>query len=265
MRSLSKEACVPGGTLHEVNVPGSTRKNCMSQAASIEWWNKSLDEVGIHGMDKLVSADAGWDDVLKSGRDDLTRAISITAMRVGPDHTVLEVGCGVGRMSAALAESFGRVVGVDIAPKLIEEARRRNQNSQVSFEVADGNNIRPQAIDCCDAIFSYEVLYYVPPELLTIYFRDAFRLLSPGGQFVFQLNLEPIRIKTRLSFLLRRILYSCGIKHWRGWPTGAGYRRYFHSPAWLRKTLTGIGFEVERITGPSSRQMWVVAIKPGNP
>lgn len=234
----------------------------MSQAASIEWWNKSLDEVGVHGMDKLVSADAAWDDVLQSGRDDLARAISITNMSVGPDRTVLEVGCGVGRMSAALADSFGTVVGIDIAPRLIEEAQRRNASERVTFEVADGQGLHPKSVEHCDTVFSYEVFYYIPPALLTVYFRDAHRLLSPGGQFVFQLNLEPIRLKTRLSFLLRRMLYACGIKHWRGWPTGAGYRRYYHSPAWLRKTLAAAGFHVERIAGPSARQMWVVAVKP---
>ncbi|MBS0201497.1 MAG: class I SAM-dependent methyltransferase [Planctomycetes bacterium] len=233
----------------------------MSQAASIEWWNKSLDEVGIHSMDKLVSADANWSTVLQSGRDDLARAISITGMTCGMDRTAVEVGCGLGRMSTALAEHFGRVVGVDIAPRLIEEACRRNELPQVTFEVADGVHLRPQAITECDTIFSYEVFYYINPDGLTTYFRDAFQLLRSGGQFVFQLNMEPVRWKTRLSFLFRRVLYTCGIKHWRGWPTGAGYRRYHHSPEWLSRTLTEIGFRVDKIAGPTARQQWVVASK----
>lgn len=234
----------------------------MSQTASIEWWNKSLDEVGIHSMDKLVSADSHWSAVLQSGRDDLARAIAITGMTCGQDRTAVEVGCGLGRMSTALADHFGRVVGVDIAPRLIEEAQRRNNLNQVTFEVADGVHLRPQSITECDTVFSYEVFYYINSDALTTYFRDAFQLLRSGGQFVFQLNLEPLRLKTRLSFLLRRALYACGIKHWRGWPTGAGYRRYYHSPDWLRKTLTEVGFRLEKITGPTARQTWIVATKP---
>ncbi len=234
----------------------------MSQTASIEWWNKSLDEVGVHSMDKLVSADSNWSAVLQSGRDDLARAIAVTGMTCGPDRTVVEVGCGLGRMSTALADHFGRVVGVDIAPRLIDEACRRNDVSQVSFEVADGVHLRPESINECDTVFSYEVFYYINPEGLATYFRDAFQLLRSGGEFVFQLNMEPIRLTTRLSFLLRRMLYSCGIKHWRGWPTGAGYRRYHHSPDWLRRTLTEVGFHVDKITGPTARQTWIVARKP---
>lgn len=234
----------------------------MSQAASIEWWNKSLDEVGIHSMDKLVSADANWMTVLQSGRDDLARAMSITGMKAGKDRTALEVGCGLGRMSAALADHFGQVVGVDIAPRLIEEAQRRNERPDVVFEVSDGVHLCPMAITEFDTIFSYEVFYYLNPEALTIYFHDAYRLLRSGGQFVFQLNMEPVKLKTRLSFLFRRCLYACGIRHWRGWPTGAGYRRYFHTRDWLTRTLTGIGFQVEQVAGPTLRQTWVVAAKP---
>lgn len=234
----------------------------MSHSAAIEWWNKSLDEVGVHSMDKLVSANADWSVVLQTGRDDLSRAISVAGMAWGSDRTVVEVGCGLGRISQALAEHFGQVVGLDIAPRLVEEARRRNDCPHVSFEVADGIRLQPQSLTQCDTVFSYEVFYYIPPRALTTYFQDAFRLLRSGGQFVFQLNMDPVVLTTRLSFLLRRVLYGCGIKQWRGWPTGPGYRRYYHSPEWLRVTLHEIGFRVERIAGPTLRQTWVVAVKP---
>jgi predicted TPR repeat methyltransferase len=151
---------------------------------------------------------------------------------------------------------------VDIAPRLIEEARVRNEQPEVSFEVADGVHLKPTSMTECDTVFSYEVFYYINAAGLTTYFHDAYQLLRSGGQFVFQLNLEPLRLKTRLSFLLRRGLYACGIKHWRGWPTGAGYRRYHHSRSWLTKTLTEVGFKVEQITGPTARQTWIVASKP---
>ena len=235
----------------------------MSPSASVEWWNKSLDEVGLHGMDKLVDSSGSWDALLQSGREDLARALSLTDMTTGQDRAVLEIGCGVGRLTAALADRFGRVLGVDVAPTLIEEAQQRNTHQNVSFEVCDGMRIRPSRADfTCDTVFSYEVLYYLNRQSLTTYFEDAFVLLTSGGQLVFHLNMEPIRVSTRLSFLFRRALYACGIKQFRGWPTGAGLKRYFHSEAWLRQTLTRIGFRVERIVGPNLRQKWIVAVKP---
>ena len=234
----------------------------MTQTASAAWWNKSLDEVGLVGMDKLVSSDGSWAALLQTGDEDVARAIKVTGMRIGNDRTLLEIGCGVGRMSAALATRFARVFGVDVAPTLIEEARRRNELSHVSFEVCDGEHLRPAGASGCDTVFSYEVLYYLNRQTLTTYFIDAFVLLRRGGEFVFHLNMEPIRLTTRLSFLFRRALYACGIKQWRGWPTGAGLKRYYHSEAWLRKTLETVGFRVERIVGPNARQKWIVAVKP---
>lgn len=234
----------------------------MSQSASVEWWNKSLDEVGLHGMDKLVDSSGSWDALLQSGREDLARALSLTDMTTGRDRAVLEIGCGVGRLTAALADQFGRVLGVDVAPTLIEEAQRRNTHENVSFEVCDGQRIRLSATASCDTVFSYEVLYYLNRQSLTTYFEDAFTLLTSGGQLVFHLNMEPIRVTTRLSFLFRRALYACGIKQFRGWPTGAGLKRYYHSEAWLRQTLSRMGFRVERIVGPNLRQKWIVAVKP---
>jgi predicted TPR repeat methyltransferase len=233
----------------------------MTQTASVEWWNKSLDEVGLHGMDKLVDSAGTWDALLQSGREDLMRALSLTGMQTGRNRTALEIGCGVGRLTEALADHFGRVVGVDVAPTLIEEAQRRNVHESVTFEVCDGARIKPNGPASFDTIFSYEVLYYLNRSSLTTYFEDAFALLTNGGQLVFHLNMEPIRLTTRLSFLFRRMLYACGIKQFRGWPTGAGLKRYYHSQAWLRQTLTRIGFQVERIVGPNRRQQWIVAEK----
>ena len=200
--------------------------------------------------------------MLESGREDLRRAIAITGMATGFEKTVVEVGCGMGRMSAALADHFGRVVGLDVAPSLVAEAARRNMNPAVSFELVNGTRLNATSLTACEAVFSYEVFYYIPATVLATYFRDVCELLTPGGQFVFHLNMLPIGWKTHASFLLRRGLYRLGIKEWRGWPTGAGLRRYHHSEAWVRKALTDAGFRVDQIAGPSAKQTWVVATKP---
>ena len=233
----------------------------MSQLASIEWWNQALTEVGIQSMDKEVGTGDTWHRLLRSGQRDLELAQSITGMQTGKDRSVLEVGCGLGRMSAALADRFGYVLGIDIAPTLIERAREQNLRPNVHFELGDGVHLCPTSRTAFDSVFSYEVFYYLTADSLKTYIADLSRLVKPGGQFVFQMNLVPIRWTTRVAMFARRVLYACGIKQWRGWSTGAGLRRYYHSERWLRATLSQHGFHVNSISGPSLQQTWIVATR----
>jgi cyclopropane fatty-acyl-phospholipid synthase-like methyltransferase len=234
----------------------------MTQAASIDWWQNSLNELGVQGMEKLLSKDATWEQVVQSGRDDLAQGLRYSRMTLGKDRTVVDVGCGLGRVSHALAEHFGRVVGLDVAASLLEQGREHAAGKPILFELADGERIQPKSVAVADTVFSYEVLYIVPPETLKTYFSDIFALLRSGGEFVFQLNVQPLRWRTRMSYLLRNVLFAFGIKQFRGWPTGAGFRRYPYTEAWVREHLTQAGFQVTRVAGPNPRQMWFVATKP---
>jgi predicted TPR repeat methyltransferase len=234
----------------------------MSTAAALEWWQNSLAEAGVQGMDKLLAGNASWDEVEASGRSDFAHALEVTGLRTGGDRIAVDVGCGVGRMTAALAEHFGCVLGLDVASAHLAEARLRNRHERVLFEQIDGWTVRPRAISQADTVFSYEVFYYLAPKVLAGYFRDLHRLLKDGGEFVFQLNLEPMSWKTRGGYLVRDVLYACGITHWRDWPTGPGFRRYAYTREWVLAALASAGFERIQVTGTELRQMWFVAHKP---
>jgi len=234
----------------------------MSSVAAANWWQHSVAEAGVRAMDKHLSPDATWEEVLASGHADFARALSLTGLTTGDDRTVVEIGCGIGRMTAALAEHFGRVVGLDIAPALLEEASARNKHAHVRFELADGSRVQPRSVSQADTVFSYEVFYYIAPPVVEQYFQDVHRLLRPGGEFVFQLNLEPLRWTTRLSYFVRGVLHRFGVQHWRGWPTGPGFRRHAFAQIWVTRTLAEAGFEVVRVISPQLRETWFVARKP---
>ncbi len=231
-------------------------------AAAATWWNNSLQETGIQGMERRLDPAAGWETVLESGREDLAPAIELASMTTGNDRAVLDIGCGVGRMSQALSHHFGKVVGVDVAETLLQLARERNTNPRVTFEQGDGWTILPGLRETFDAAFSYEVLYIIEPRTVANYFQDVVRLLRPGGEFVFQMNLQPLKWRTRLSYQVRNFLYACGVKHWRGWPTAPGFQRHAYSREWLTQALQAAGFVVEAIVGDSLTQTWIRARKP---
>lgn len=231
----------------------------MSTVAT-SWWEQSFAVQGAQAMDKLLSKDDAWDAVLASGEADLQPAIDIGGLTVGRDRAVLDIGCGIGRITHALGLRFGQAVGIDIAPSLIAEANRCRTLPNIQFEQTDCT-IRPTCRTSFDSIFSYEVLYYVPPELFVRYLHEAYELLQPGGEFVFHLNVEPIRTVTRISHRFRDLLFAMGYKTWRGWSNHPDFRRLYHDPQWVVSELRQAGFRVDEPRG-TLRQMWFRAVRP---
>ena len=90
------------------------------------------------GGSRGASYDQAFRDLAASGVDVHGEAAYVAAL-VPPGSRVLDAGCGTGRVTAALLERLprGRVIAVDGAPSMIEEARRRLPAGRVEFMVAD--------------------------------------------------------------------------------------------------------------------------------
>ena len=109
-------------------------------------------------------------------------------LRLSSSSNVLEIGCGSGRYALQIAAHVGcRIVGVDINAAGVENANHlaaaQNLSSQVKFRVADVS--QPLAFDdaAFDAVFSNDVLCHVRGRLALL--RETFRVLKPGGKFLF--------------------------------------------------------------------------------
>jgi SAM-dependent methyltransferase len=75
-------------------------------------------------------------------------------------HRALDVGCGAGRQTQALAERFDDVVGVDISEPLIDIARRRRSGPNVRYLVSDITSFADA--DGFDLVFSSTTLHHLP-------------------------------------------------------------------------------------------------------
>lgn len=103
------------------------------------------------------------------------------------DETVLDAGCGSGRVTELLVESLprGRVVALDGSPSMLEEARRRLERfgDRVEYLLADLGN--PLQIDRpVDAILSTATFHWVRDH--DALFRHLAAVLRPGGQLAAQ-------------------------------------------------------------------------------
>lgn len=104
---------------------------------------------------------------------------------------VLDLGCGIGRLSMALAPRCRSVLGVDVSPGMVAEARQRCAGlGNARFEVTEGQDLAmlpDQAFDLVLAVDS--VPYMVQVGVADRHAEDAARTLRPEGALVI-LNLS---------------------------------------------------------------------------
>jgi cyclopropane fatty-acyl-phospholipid synthase-like methyltransferase len=101
---------------------------------------------------------------------------------------VLEIGCGAGRLTRALANLFGEVHAVDISGEMIAratEALKDRPNAHVYQN--NGIDLAPIPAEPFDFAFSLYVFQHIPSyEIIESYIAEVSRLLRPGALFKFQ-------------------------------------------------------------------------------
>jgi SAM-dependent methyltransferase len=120
--------------------------------------------------------------------------------------TALDFGCGVGRMTRALAARFEHVVGVDIAPTMIDRGRELNADvDNIEFLVNHGDDLSDLGDRLFDLVFTRIVLQHQPSRAAARrYVEEFIRVLEPGGVIVLQI---PIDIPLRYRLLITRRAY----------------------------------------------------------
>ena len=127
-----------------------------------------------------------------TGRDTARRVIA-TLLRNQIDTAkltrVLDFGCGVGRITFALAEHFDHVIGADISEGHLRLARERG----AALASANTNFHQIKSVDDIDAmaqfdlVVSFIVLQHNPPPVAVAILTKLLKRLNPGGIAVFQI------------------------------------------------------------------------------
>ncbi|MGH6769327.1 MAG: class I SAM-dependent methyltransferase [Xanthobacteraceae bacterium] len=138
--------------------------------------------------DKIAATKDGFYD---SGRDGIVLIEAFFArngMRLDHIRTLLEIGCGVGRMTGHFAKRFDRVVAVDVSQRHLAYARER----LVTLGLSNVDYVQIRGVEDfeslpeCDLMFSEIVLHHNPPPVQLAILRHLAGKLSPGGFCLFQ-------------------------------------------------------------------------------
>jgi len=111
---------------------------------------------------------------------------------------VLEIGCGAGRVTRALANLFGEVHAVDVSGEMVRQATLALADRPNAFVYQNnGKDLTVVPSLEFDFAFSSIVFQHIPSrEVIESYVREVHRLLRPGALFKFQVQGD-VNMKTK--------------------------------------------------------------------
>ena len=171
--------------------------------------------------------------------------------RLGADasHGVcVEVGCGPGRMTGALAERFDRVLALDVSPAMLQQARAAVTAPNVQFIAVSGELLEGVDDGSADALVCYLVLQHLPARrVIESYLREFARVLAPHGEAFVQIPV--LGSAGRLWRAVRRPLVAFSRRPERG----AAFRGFRLTRRELDRALADAGLRVlAEDEGPSA-------------
>jgi SAM-dependent methyltransferase len=164
-----------------------------SPEEELERWRHLFDRfVHDSAAASVALYSLGNPDLLEKATGEVVELLERSGV-LGPERHVLEIGCGIGRFAQALAARVAAVTGVDIAPGMIEAARRRCAGlPTVTLRETSGRDLSPFPPASFDVVLAVDAMPYIwraGAALVAAHFAEVARVLRPGGDFVI-LNLS---------------------------------------------------------------------------
>jgi trans-aconitate methyltransferase len=150
-------------------------------------WNEAAKQ---NAMGNIVTTRMDWnaDEFFQTGRDEINACIAHLdelGLRGDRREYALDFGCGIGRLTQALTKHYGYVIGIDIAPEMVRQARKMApKDASLSYHCTE---TLLEGFADLDLIYSNITLQHMPQENQYEYIREFIRILHPDGLAVFEI------------------------------------------------------------------------------
>ena len=217
------------------------------------FWDRRAREDAFYFVDnRLRFRDPDVDRFWKEGEVALDTMLAAAAKEVRPGESVVDIGCGIGRLTRPLAARASQVWAVEISAEMLELARKYNAGLEnIHWLLGDGDSLAGIADESVDGIVSLVVFQHIPdPEVVMSYVREMGRVLKAGGWAAFHVSNDPSI--HRAPGFAARLRGALSQKH----PSGQGDAAWVGSAVdldELRRVAAASGLEVDRTSGEGTQ------------
>ena len=174
--------------------------------------------------------DRSWRSGLKAGKEARGNLQTNLEFLKGsdllqPNHSILEVGCGIGNIVHELAEQGYDIIGRDISREAIAYGRKKYPDIKIEVQPAEELKFEDKSFDI---VLSFDLFEHVVQ--IDRHISEVFRVLRPGGFYMFQ-------TPNKYSNIIFETFKSRTLQ-WRN------YHPSLHTPGQLRRRLSKHGFDV---------------------
>jgi SAM-dependent methyltransferase len=159
-----------------------------------EFWDERAREDAFHFVDSREpyhhpDQARFW----REGERDLDTLLGTLGLTVAPSDHVLDVGCGIGRLTRVLAARAAHVTALDVSPEMLALAAEHHAElSNVEWVLGDGETLTGIEDASVDVVVSHVVLQHIPSAKVQLgYVTEFARVLRPGGWAAFGLSTDP--------------------------------------------------------------------------
>lgn len=148
-------------------------------------WDRSAREMP---REATATPDArDWPTYWSSGERDVERLLGFaTGCVTFGRRRAVDLGCGLGRLTRPLASRFAEVIGLDIAPEMLQIATAQASLPNVRFVLIRRMGRLPVPTRSTDFAIAWTVFRHMPKAWYRDYLRELHRILVPGGCLVFE-------------------------------------------------------------------------------
>ena len=168
--------------LHSIPLQRGRLTQALPRWAYGSVWDRSSRSLHAARVSVAGYADqAEWDRSGEATASHIAGSIGIT-----PEHAVLEVGCGAGRVGDKLAPRCRHWTGADVSQNMLNHARQAlRRHTNVSFVHLNGFDLTGVADASQDAVYCTAVFMHLDEWDRYRYVTEFFRVLKPGGRVYF--------------------------------------------------------------------------------